>query len=323
MSKGTDNYRELAMAAGLQYDAVQNVIYGQKDGFEFLVYATDARYPYMLTIQTSAKNAIGTELTKDEKKEFVKSIDKISAMDQKSNTVIFRQNNVIKLEQLKMVLANSINGIVYGLRARGYCPCCGSCGQSVGVVPCEMGSGNYVHLCPDCEVRLRDQMQLASQQNAQKKENVIGGIVGALLGSLIGVLCIVIVSRLGYVSAWSGIVMAICVMKGYEILGKKISKKGIVISIIIMLFMTYVGDRIDWAIVVATEWDVNIFDSYRAIPGLLSEGYIEMGSYVGSLILLYVFLLLGAVPTTIVAVKDQKTKNDIVRIGNNTADYYN
>ena len=37
------------------------------------------------------------------------------------------------------------------------------------------------------------------------RDNVIAGTVGAFLGSLIGVACIVILSKLGYVSAVSGL----------------------------------------------------------------------------------------------------------------------
>ena len=41
------------------------------------------------------------------------------------------------------------------------------------------------------------------------RDNVIAGTVGTFLGSLIGVACIVIFSRLGYVSAVAGLVMAV------------------------------------------------------------------------------------------------------------------
>ena len=86
---------------------------------------------------------------------------------------------------------------------------------------------------------------------------MIGGIVGALVGSLLGVACIVILSQLGYVAALSGVVMAVCTLKGYEIGSGKLSKRGIVISVILMLVMTYVGDRLDWAITVSyTHLDV-------------------------------------------------------------------
>lgn len=182
-----------------------------------------------------------------------------------------------------------------------------------------MSGGSYFHLCPDCEADMRGKLALASSQKAQKKENVVGGIVGALLGSLVGVLCIVVLGQLGYVAALSGAVMAVGVLKGYELLGGKLTKKGIVISIVIMLFMTYLGDRLDWAISLLREGggaDVgyNLFECYRLVPFCLEIGMIKMSAYVGNLVLLYIFLLLGAVPTIISKVKEKKDEGQMIKI---------
>ena len=55
---------------------------------------------------------------------------------------------------------------------------------------------------------------------APVKENVFLGAVGALAGTLIGVICIVITGQLGYVSALCGVVMGVCALRGYQMLGK-------------------------------------------------------------------------------------------------------
>ena len=99
------------------------------------------------------------------------------------------------------------------------------------------------------------------------------------------------------VAALSGVVMAVCTLKGYEIGSGKLSKRGIVISVILMLVMTYVGDRLDWAIMIARELEVDIATGYRYFPLLLSEDIIDFGSYAANLVLVYAFLLLGAIPT--------------------------
>lgn len=315
MSKLQDNYRELAMSVGLQFDLARNVLYGQKGGFEFLIYAPDSRYPYMLAIQTTARSVTGAELDKDQKKELVKSMSKIASVNQKGNTITFQQAGIGNQEKLKAALTESLSGIAVGLQAKGYNPCCSMCNQNRETAAFLVGSG-YLHLCPDCETRLRSNMQMSAQAKEQQSENVVGGIIGALIGSLLGVLCIILLSRMGYVAALSGVAMAFGVLKGYEMLGKKLTKKGIVICVIIMLFMTYVGDRMDWAILAAMEYGENLLDCYRAIPAFLAEGYIEMGDYILNLVMLYLFLLLGAVPSIISSVKDQKVANQMVRIGN-------
>ena len=112
----------------------------------------------------------------------------------------------------------------------------------------------------------------------------------------------------------SGIVMAICTMKGYELLGGKLTKKGVIISVVIMIVMTYVGDRVDWAIMIARELETDVFYGYRLLPLLLSEEVIDMTSYVLELVLLYALLLVGAIPTIQNAMRKDKVAGTICKL---------
>lgn len=136
-------------------------------------------------------------------------------------------------------------------------------------------------------------------EQKKKRENIAAGIVGALLGSLLGVACIVVIDQMGYVASVSGFIMAICALKGYELLGGALSKKGAVISSVLVLAMTYLAHRLTWAIAIASELETGILESYRAVPYLLEAGMLEGPSYWGGLAMLYLFTLLGAVPTII------------------------
>ena len=69
-------------------------------------------------------------------------------------------------------------------------------------------------------------------------------------------------------------------------MGGKLTKKGGIISGVIMIVMTYVGDRVDWAIMIARELETDVFYGYRLLPLLLSEEVIDMTSYVLELVLL-------------------------------------
>ena len=88
-----------------------------------------------------------------------------------------------------------------------------------------------------------------------------------------------------------------------------------------MLVMTWVGDRLDWAIIIYKELsqyaDVNItiFDCYRMIPDMLSEGYTDMSNYITNLVMIYAFLLLGMIPTVKGFINDKKNENRMIRIG--------
>ena len=134
----------------------------------------------------------------------------------------------------------------------------------------------------------------------QKKENVVTGFVGALIGALIGGGCIILLSQLGYVASLSGLVLAVCTLKGYELLAGNLSGKGIAISIALMLVTPYIADRIDWAIVIMQEWaayQVTFAQAFAVIPELLKEGAIEMSVYIQNLLMIYGFSALGAFAT--------------------------
>lgn len=135
------------------------------------------------------------------------------------------------------------------------------------------------------------------QQVEEKKENIIAGIVGAFLGTLIGLLCIVVVDQLGYMASISGVVMGVCAIKGYQLLGGKMSLKGIVISSVFMICVVYISQQLSWAIDAADVLNIDVFSAFRLIPEMIRQGAIDGGIYMKDLFMLYAFTALGAVPT--------------------------
>lgn len=136
---------------------------------------------------------------------------------------------------------------------------------------------------------------------SKRPENVIAGLVGAFLGSLIGVVCTVIIGQLGYVSAFSGLVMAVCTIKGYEKFSGSMSRKGAAIALIVTVIMTYMGNRCDFALSVCLAWDVHFFTAFQAIDALLDAGFLNANAYWGNLLMLYLFTVIGGVPTLMAA----------------------
>lgn len=321
MSKQAENYAALAAAVGFRYDSANNVLYGQKDGFDMIIYAEDKSRPYWLSVHTAAKNVNGGVITRDDVKALGKSVKSIGNVNQNGNNIVATVYMLgpVNQEKLRIALADGLNGLVSFLRDKGFVPCCSTCGQNVEVSGYQSG-GSYFHLCSECETKMRSNMTAVTQQKKQKKENIVGGVVGALIGSLVGVVCIILLSQLGYVAALSGAVMAVGVLKGYELLGGKLTKKGIIISIVIMLLMTYVGDRLDWAILLlgeggGAEAGYNLFECYRLVPQMISLEIIETDSYLINLFMLYAFLLVGAIPTIRSRVKEKNEEGLMVKLG--------
>lgn len=305
------NYNALAQNLGLKFDAEGGAIYGQRGTYDVAIYPQNANYPYMLTVAVSAQRQ-GGPLSKDTCKNFKRENKPVSALVQNGSILTMSLKNYTKQEVLMDNLNQSLNAFVNFLRSEGFQNCCQSCGSenpSIYYV-----SGSYLYLCPNCFAKLQNDTAMASAQKRNRTENVLGGIVGALLGSLLGVASIVIFSQLGYVAVVSGIIMAICTLKGYELLGGKLTTKGIIISIVMMLVMTLFGDRLDWAIVIAQQVEIDLLTAFRVFPALLQEGIIEMGVYVGNLIIQYLFVVLGAVPTILNTLKNNKIQNRVYRL---------
>ena len=127
----------------------------------------------------------------------------------------------------------------------------------------------------------------------EKRENAVMGILGALIGGLIGGASIVLFGQLDMISALSGVVLAFCTLKGYELLGKDLSLFGIIVSIVIMLAVPYLADRVNWALVIVEELGFGFGDAFLYVHEAVEEFGLE-ANYWKDLLLIYGFAALGA-----------------------------
>ena len=96
---------------------------------------------------------------------------------------------------------------------------------------------------------------IVDQKSSENKENVLAGIVGAFLFSLAGAVVYFLLNLIGYIASISGLVGAVCAVKGYAIFSKKESKKGIIFSAIISLLVMVLA----WYLCLAYD----IYDAYK------------------------------------------------------------
>ena len=133
----------------------------------------------------------------------------------------------------------------------------------------------------------------------ENKEKVFLGTIGAILGALVGAILIVIFSRGGIILSFSGVVMAYLSLLLYTKFAGSLSKKGIIICIIIMIITVYVSE---WCVysyelykVLIEEYNITFgdaflaFHSYLDYPDLLKE-------FIRNILMLYLFTALGAIP---------------------------
>lgn len=299
--KQSDFLAQTAQRLHLAVDERSGTLFGEQGGLKMILMPSTVNRDCAALVYSLTRG--GQEPDEAEMKAFAKDNKLVMNCVVRRNRVEFILKATFGSAKKIDWLEQAAQEIGAFLRSKGYQSCCQSCGQVVDAEPCMMAGAPSL-LCDSCYQQLGASQE--QQEVSGKPENAVAGTVGALLGSVLGVGCIVLLGQLGYVAALSGIVMAVCALKGYELLGGNLSTKGIVIGCVLMLVMTYVGYRLDWAITVARYFEAGLLEAYQAIPYLIDEEVIEGGVYMGTLLELYLFMLIGAVPTIIGSVKDRK-----------------
>ena len=142
--------------------------------------------------------------------------------------------------------------------------------------------------------------EMPGSPEVKAPENMVPGILGAIVGALIGGASIIGLSQLGYIASISGLILAFCTLKGYELLAKGISTKGVILCAVLMLLTPFVADYLDWGIMIYRElgsYGFTFSECMQLIPEFLKDGTITMGEYLKNLGMIYLFVALGAVGT--------------------------
>lgn len=180
--------------------------------------------------------------------------------------------------------------------------------------------GKRVFLCPESAEGLSFNLNKAAAANAGIKENFVLGIVGAIIGSLVGMVVVLLVARLGYISALASALMGFAVVFGYKKLGKKMSILGGVICAVIAIVMTYVAFRIDCA------W--NLYDVFQEAKGFYERTFMEcvketkewyerldaMDDYRHNLIMMMLAGVIGAIGAPLTEYKNQIEQYDMGKL---------
>lgn len=177
---------------------------------------------------------------------------------------------------------------------------CGRCGAPInaGVAATRVqpasAPGTAIGYQPVASPAISDTAVLAE---APKKSSLGRGIIGACIGALICIVLIAIVYYLGYITAICALVGGYCIFKGYQLLGGAMDAKGIVCSIIILLFAIYAGWATGLALSIyvetnAQQYGWSFFDVLFNLDYLLDG---ELYSVCGEdLLMQYGFAALGA-----------------------------
>ncbi|MCR4651919.1 MAG: hypothetical protein K5662_09240 [Lachnospiraceae bacterium] len=127
----------------------------------------------------------------------------------------------------------------------------------------------------------------------EKQGNLILGIIGAIMGALPGMLLWFLLGMIGFIAGIAGYVIAKGASFGYKTLGKKLDKKGAVITILITIVAIYFTNKFSFTYDIAKAYSENdvpvtFADVYSSFWLIMKEG----GFYISFIANLVVGLLL-------------------------------
>lgn len=303
--------KAISKETGLIHDKKRNIVHGAYKGFMVSIKQTpDTRM--VITVSAKKRDTTDNQSTQTFLSELKQTISQVKQVSATENCIIcvvksriYKKNINFTLEVLsKMVSFCSLSGMV---------PCCQNCGAEKNTDVLSVGGEPYI-LCNSCSMEVENSIEETKSEIKSKKVNYIGGLVGAFLGSLIGVVLWVVIYQMGYIAAISGLVFAICSIKGFEKLGGKLNVVGVITSLVIAVGMLYVAENIAFAIELynefSVEYEITFFDAYRSIGDFMAEPEISRGVF-ADLAMGYFMMLIASISPVIQAFK---SANNIVEV---------
>lgn len=300
--------KQIAQENGYMFDSQGPIMYGQKNNYIFLASEVGNG---VITLLFSVKNDSAVQSL--DAKVVKKENPTITHASFKNHKLTVTVKGGLTKSKRKAKVLEALESVTAYLSTHSYVQVCEMTGETKDVHLYQIGN-QYSFLTTEAFGKVSREMDRSEQESFQASENVFLGFIGAVLGSLIGVAAIVFVGQLGYISYISGLVMGVCVVKGYELLAKRFSTKGAIISIIVSLVMTFFANQLDWSVSFQRYYGLSIFDTLPYIHEFLAEGYIDSYTYYFNLAFVFIFNAIGAAVTINSLLKLNRTKFEVRKL---------
>lgn len=284
----------IASELGLQFDEDSRSIYGTQSGYLLFLQETDVKNQFRLCVSVSLNgnpaDSEENELVWDDFKS--ESLPNLSTLSINQYTVSIVVKGAMRKSKTIEKLQTLITDLVAFLETHHFVQVCGYSGQEGPVSLYQLGESVFI-INEESYQFLKSNLQIEMDSYHSQKENVLLGTIGALLGALIGGAVALFIARLGYVAVAAGLVLGICTIKGYEMFARKLSRKGILISVVLMVVTVFLVNQIDLAMEVVAQLGVEFAYAFRVVNELIASGEYP-DNYFFNLGMLAVFTLAGA-----------------------------
>ena len=301
---------QLATELGFQYDPETSSIYGENSGYFFLLRETDTKNVFTIAISVSRDDA---EEAATQLHQMVKDSSVLKSISLNQYVTTFTVKAGMTKAKTNENVRQALTEILQFLQTNGFYTVCGYSGEKGPVGLYQIGDSLFL-MNEDSFQELSTQLKIETDSYNSQKENVLLGTVGAFIGAIIGGAVTLFIARLGYVAFYAGFILGICVVKGYEILGKKFSKLGAVISSILLLVTIVLVHQFDYALEAVKQLGVDFSDGFDLINTLVLNGEAPE-KYFFNFFMLAVFTIIGGGVAISSALSTHKTRGIARKIG--------
>jgi hypothetical protein len=309
-------YEELSMTAGLTFIPKSGIAYGRFDGFSVLINGNNGTSPFTPLVSFFAYRE-GEDVTPEECRAIRNGVDGIGDCKPTKEGINITVCMCSGKEKFIGYVMESLKTGAQFLRDNGYKSACPGCLEDKDAMPQKIG-GTYMMVCDECyksAVERSKQLKLVD-----KKERSVLGVLGAIIGSAIGAACIILLGHFGYVTAISGLVMAFATLLCYRLFSGKLTIRGGLISLAIMIIMTFAAHYINYANILTAMHSYTGYTFWYAVKTLPSlypvpEAREFRRQFFGYLWLLYLYVFVGCVPFIVSLFRKKRTENQITSLG--------
>lgn len=301
---------QLATELGFQYDPETSSIYGENSGYFFLMSETDTKNVFSIALSVSRDDA---EEAAAQLHQMVKDSSVLKSISLNQYVTTFTVKAGMTKAKTIENIRQALTEILQFLETNGFYTVCGYSGEKGSVGLYQIGDSLFL-MNEDSFQELSTQLKIETDSYNSQKENVLLGTVGAFIGAIIGGAVTLFIARLGYVAFYAGFILGICVVKGYEILGKKFSKLGAVISSILLLVTIVLVQQFDYALEAVNQLGVDFSDGFDLINTLVLNGEAPE-KYFFNFFMLAVFTIIGGGVAISSALSTHKTRGIARKIG--------
>lgn len=312
-----ENYQQMASAWSLNYDRENKVIHGERSGYFFLIYASNASAPLMFSIVTSATSELCPKIGNEEKRLIKSRAPMLTLVAQRDSKITALSTNTFDADEAQRNIEIILSALISFMMEKGFTSCCENCKSQEHIEILQTGF-EYRHLCSQCEERIAQQ----TRQNMVSKKlvpvNSTKGIIGALIGSVIGMVCMTFLSSYAN-SIWTLIVTGIIVgalpvcISVY--MGSKPSKTVMFAIFVLVILSVLVGYNVSFVMAFVVARDMSVGAAADLYFSMLADGMANMEIWIGRLVITYISAVFSSVISYRSAVAKLDTAYKIAHIG--------